>query len=196
MWYRQHLVYNNGPTNIYSIVLRCWSPTGLQQRKWSCVVISIFLRIRATMKPWIAKFCWHSEHASFCNAAMCNQSLIRRHLKWMTMSQCRRTFYLFAENRFIDVWISSLVPALTKWLQQISLKTRRKFLKEKNKIKCVRVSLTQIQTEIGTDNFVALPAEFQSIRTYELIQELNQVTNVTRLLADAFMFMGNIWNQN
>lgn len=60
---------------------------------------------------------------------------------------------------------------------------------------CETVSLIPVQTELGRENFVALPAEFQSIRklkAYETIQEPNQLTNVTRLPAEPFMFMGNI----
>ena len=40
------------------------------------------------------------------------------------------------------------------------------------------------------------PAEFQAMRKlkpYETIQEPNQLTRVTRLPADAFMFIGNIY---
>lgn len=43
-----------------------------------------------------------------------------------------------------------------------------------------------------------LPAELQSIKKLkenEIIQDPNQLTSVTRLPADPFMFIGKIWNK-
>ncbi|KAK7856067.1 hypothetical protein CFP56_025449 [Quercus suber] len=54
---------------------------------------------------------------------------------------------------------------------------------------------SNITTILRDKTSLALPVELQSIRklkAYDTIQEPNQLTNVTRLPAEPFMFMGNI----
>ena len=70
--------------------------------------------------------------------------------------------------------------------------------KGKHKLK-TKVIILQFASNITSilrgKTSVASPAELQSIRklkAYDTIQEPNQLTNVTRLPAEPFMFMGNI----
>ena len=70
--------------------------------------------------------------------------------------------------------------------------------KGKHKLKAEVIILqfaSNITTILRDTTSLALPAELQSIRklkAYDTIQEPNQLTNVTRLPAEPFMFMGNI----
>lgn len=71
-------------------------------------------------------------------------------------------------------------------------------IKGKHKLK-TKVIILQFASNITTilrdKTSLALPVELQSIRklkAYVTIQEPNQLTNVTRLPAEPFMFMGKI----
>ena len=99
----------------------------------------------------------------------------------------------------------SQVPTLlwTKQLSHICFRIWGMFLinsRHKFKTKVIILQFVYNITTLWRDKTgLALPAKLQSIRklkTYDIIQEPNQLTNVTRLPAELFMFMGHIWDRN
>ena len=99
----------------------------------------------------------------------------------------------------------SQIPTLlqTEQLSHICFRIWGMFLinsRHKFKTKVIILQFVPNITTLWRDKTgLALPAKLQSIRklkAYDIIQEPNQLTNVTRLPTEPFMFMGHIWDRN